>query len=98
MNVNVGLRHARAVSSPQCCFPCTSQLGGSAEECQLWDECAGEIISGLLFADNTALLVSDESGIKKSLEVLAQSCKDCMGGEDECKQVRNHAYEAETSA
>ena len=43
-------------------------------------ECAGEIISGLLFADNTALLVSDESGIKKSLEVLAQWCKDCMGG------------------
>ena len=39
-------------------------------------ECAGEIIPGLLFADNTALLAPDESGIKKSLDVLVEWCRD----------------------
>ena len=39
-------------------------------------ECAGEIIPGLLFADDTALLAPDESGIKKSLEVLVEWCKE----------------------
>ena len=37
-------------------------------------ECAGEIQTGLLFADDTALLAPDESGIKKSLDVLVEWC------------------------
>ena len=39
-------------------------------------ECAGEVIPGLLFADDTALLALDESGIKKSLDVLIEWCRD----------------------
>ena len=39
-------------------------------------ECGGEIIPGLLFADDTALLAPDESGIKKSLEVLVEWCEE----------------------
>ena len=39
-------------------------------------ECAGEIIPGLLLADDTALLVPVESGIKKSLDVFVEWCRD----------------------
>ena len=39
-------------------------------------ECAGEIIPGLHFADDTALLAPDKSGIKKSLDVLVEWCRD----------------------
>ena len=35
-------------------------------------ECGGEIIPGLLFADDTSLFASDTLGIKKSLDVLVQ--------------------------
>ena len=37
-------------------------------------ECTGDIIPGLLFAVDTALLAPDESRIKKSLDVLVEWC------------------------
>ena len=36
----------------------------------------GEVIPGLLSADNTALLAPDESGIKKSLDMLVEWYRD----------------------
>ena len=39
-------------------------------------ECAGEIIPGLLFVNDTALLAPGDSGIKKSLDVLVEWCRD----------------------
>ena len=35
----------------------------------------GEVIPGLLSADNTALLPQDQSAIKTSLDVLVQWCR-----------------------
>ena len=39
-------------------------------------ECGGDTIPGLLFADDTTLLASDEEGLRESLDVLVQWCED----------------------
>ena len=39
-------------------------------------ECGGEIVPGLLFADDTCLMASDAAGLKKSLDVLVKWCKE----------------------
>ena len=39
-------------------------------------ECGSNIIPGLLFADDTSLLASDEVGLRKNLDTLVQWCKD----------------------
>ena len=39
-------------------------------------ECGEEKVPGLLFADDTCLLAPDESGLKKSLDVLVEWCKE----------------------
>ena len=38
--------------------------------------CSDEVVPGLLFADDTCLVASDESGLKKSLDVLREWCKE----------------------
>ena len=37
-------------------------------------ECGGDVIPGLLFADDTSLFASDGPGIRKSLDVLVRWC------------------------
>lgn len=44
-------------------------------------DCVGEVILGFLSAEDTALLALDESGIKKSLDVLVEWYRDWGGGE-----------------
>ena len=39
-------------------------------------ECGGETSPGLLFADDTCLMVSDAAGLRKSLDVLVEWCKE----------------------
>ena len=39
-------------------------------------ECGGDKIPGLLFADDTSLAASDANGLKKSLDVLVEWCRD----------------------
>ena len=39
-------------------------------------ECGGETIPGLLFADDTCLMVSDSAGLRKSLDMLVEWCKE----------------------
>ena len=39
-------------------------------------ECGGETIPGLLFADNTCLMLSDAAGLRKSLDVLVEWCRE----------------------
>ena len=39
-------------------------------------ECGGETVPGLLFADDTCLVASDACGIKKSLDVLVEWCRE----------------------
>ena len=39
-------------------------------------ECGGETIPGLLFADDTCLVASEALGLKKSLDVLVEWCKE----------------------
>ena len=39
-------------------------------------ECGGDILPGLLFADDTALFASDGPGIEKSLDVLVRWCNE----------------------
>ena len=56
----------------------------------------GEVLPGLLSADNTALLSLDESGIKKGLDVLVEWYRDWRMKINE--QVRNHACEAKKMA
>ena len=40
--------------------------------------CSEEVVLGLLFADDTCLVASDESGLKESLDVLIDWCKVCI--------------------
>ena len=44
------------------------------EKCGM--ECGGEIVPGLLFADDTCLVASDERSLKRSLEVLSDWCRE----------------------
>ena len=39
-------------------------------------ECGGETIPGLLFADDTCLMGSDEPSLRKSLDILVEWCKE----------------------
>ena len=39
-------------------------------------ECGGETLPGLLFADDTCLVASEALGLKKSLDVLVEWCKE----------------------
>ena len=75
LNVNVGLRQGCALS-PVLFSLYINSLVDQLKSASCGIECAGEIIPGLLFADDTALLALDESGIKKSLEVLVEWCKE----------------------
>ena len=42
-------------------------------------QCGGDLIPGLLFADDTALVASDKEGLEKSLDVLVKWCDKCGG-------------------
>ena len=75
LNVNVGLRQG-CVLSPVLFSLYINSLVDQLKSASCGIECAGEIIPGLLFADDTALLAPDESGIKKSLEVLVEWCEE----------------------
>ena len=48
-----------------------------------------EVVPGLLFADDTCLLASDESGLRKSLDVLIEWCR--VGSSNQCGQVWSYA-------
>ena len=39
-------------------------------------ECGGDKIPGPLFADDTSLVASNVDGLKKSLDVLVEWCRD----------------------
>ena len=54
-------------------------------------QCGGDMVLGLLFADDTSLVASDREGLTKSLDVLVNWC------EDQCGEVRHNAYEEEDS-
>ena len=75
LNVNAGLCQG-CVLSPLLFSLYINSLVEQLKSVRCGIECAGEIIPGLLFADDTALLAPDESGIKKSLDVLVEWCKD----------------------
>ena len=75
LNVNVGL-HQGCVLSQVLFSLYINSLVDQLKSANCGIECAGEIIPSLLFADNTALLTPDESGIKKSLEVLVEWCEE----------------------
>ena len=75
LNVNVGLCQD-CVLSPVLFSLYINSLVDQLKSASCGIECAGEIIPGLLFADDTALLALDESGIKKSLEVLVEWCEE----------------------
>ena len=47
-----------------------------AERGEVWSGVWGETIPGLLFADDTCLMASDAAGLKKSLDVLVEWCKE----------------------
>ena len=38
-------------------------------------QCGGDMIPGLLFADDTSLVASDKEGLEKSLDVLVKWCE-----------------------
>ena len=59
-------------------------------------QCGGDMVPGLLFADDTSLVASDREGLTKSLDVLVKWCEE-WGGEDQCGEVRHNAYEEEDS-
>ena len=46
------------------------------EKCGVVCSTSDEVVPGLLFADDTCLLASDESGLRKSLDVLIEWCKE----------------------
>ena len=75
INVDVGLRQG-CVLSPLLFSLYINSLVEQLKSTRCGIECAGEIVPGLLFADDTALLAPDESGIKKSLDVLIEWCRD----------------------
>ena len=75
LNINVGLRQG-CVLSPVLFSLYINSLVDQLKSTNCGIECAGEIIPGLLFADDTVLLAPDESGIKKSLDVLVKWCRD----------------------
>ena len=68
LNVNVGLCQG-CVLSPALFSLYINSLVDQLKSANCGIECAGEIIPGLLFADDTALLAPGESGIKNSLDV-----------------------------
>ena len=37
-------------------------------------QCGGDVIPGLLFADDTSLVASNEDGLRKSLDSLVEWC------------------------
>ena len=59
-------------------FVIYQRSGEEAEGGEVWGLCStsDEIVPGLLFADDTCLLASDESGLRKSLDVLIEWCKE----------------------
>ena len=64
LNVNVGLRQGCVLSQGLFSLYINSlAVPLKSASCRI--ECAGEIIPGLLFADDTALLTPDESGIRR---------------------------------
>ena len=75
MNVNVGLRQG-CVLSPVLFSLYINSFVDQLKNANCGIECAGEVIPGLLFADDTTLLAPDESGIKRSLDVLVEWCRD----------------------
>ena len=75
LNVNVGLRQGCVLSLVLFSLYIHSLVDQlKSASCRI--ECAGESIPGLLFADDTTLLAPDASGIKKSLAMLVQWCKE----------------------
>ena len=58
-------------------------------------QCGNDIIPGLLFADDTALLAPDEEGLTRSLNCMVQWRAEWVRSEDQCGQMWNHACEEE---
>ena len=75
LNVNVGL-HQGCVHSPALFSLYINSLVDQLKTASCGIECAGEIIPALPFADDTALLTPDESGIEKNSEVLVEWCEE----------------------
>ena len=96
LNVDVGLRQG-CVLLPVLFSLYINSLVDQLKSASCGIQCAGEIIPGLLFADDTVLLALDESEIKKSLEVPVEWCKEWGVKINVSKSGIMHNYEAEES-
>ena len=73
--VNTGLQQG-CVLSPLLFFLYINGAVKKLKEERCGVECGGETIPGLLFADDTCLMVSDSAGLRKSLDMLVEWCKE----------------------
>ena len=69
-HVNVGLHQGCVLSPLLFCLYINSLVDELKTSCGV--ECGGDVIPGLLFADDTLLFASDGPGIRKSLDVLVR--------------------------
>ena len=73
--VNTGLRQG-CVLSPLLFSLYINGVVKRLKEEKCGVECGGETVPGLLFADDACLVASDACGIKKSLDVLVEWCRE----------------------